>query len=294
MGDEKKTLQERISGFLTDAPEWLTTACVTIGPSVTFYVLGNDGRTWMVILGVLSLLIGLALISLRSKQQKDLREKLSKQQKDLREKLSKQQKDLREEMQSEVAKQIEQDDKAFRWAMNELSGAILKTADGMSDMSEEPLRLQMESVRKLILNMIRQDLGPTDGVRACLFTVNPDRLSLSAWQEDGRTRGKLSDRVFQRGDKTFADSIKGINRFERDTLNTGVHEEYGNGYQTFATWPLLIRGTLYGILTIDAPAAGDITDHDVDMFRTFAAVMSLTFAVEKSAPGIRADTDGAA
>ncbi|MEZ2121853.1 GAF domain-containing protein [Corynebacterium sp. CCM 9203] len=283
MGDEKKTLQERISGFLTDAPEWLTTACVTIGPSVTFYVLGNDGRTWMVILGVLSLFVGLALISLRSKQQKDLREKLSKQQKD-----------LREEMQSEVAKQIEQDDKAFRWAMNELSGAILKTADGMSDMSEEPLRLQMESVRKIILNMIRQDLGPTDGVRACLFTVNPDRSSLSAWQEDGRTRGKLSDRVFRRGDKTFEDSLKGINRFERDTLNTRVHEEYGSGYQTFATWPLLIRGTLYGILTIDAPAAGDITDHDVDMFRTFAAVMSLTFAVEKSAPGIRADTDGAA
>ncbi|MBI8999652.1 GAF domain-containing protein [Corynebacterium sp. CCM 9185] len=283
MGGEKKTPEERISRFLTDAPEWLTTACVTIGSSATFYAFGKGGLAWMVISGALSLIVGLGLIGLRSKQQKA--EDRSR---------SDWEEALREEMQSEVAKQIEQDDKAFRWAMNELSGAILKTADGMSDMSEEPLRLQMESVRKIILNMIRQDLGPTDGVRACLFTVNRDQSSLSAWQEDGRTRGKLSDRVFRRGDKTFEDSLKGINRFERDTLNTRVHEEYGSGYQTFATWPLLISGTLYGILTIDAPAAGDITDHDVDMFRTFAAVMSLTFAVEKSAPGIRADTDGAA
>lgn len=96
----------------------------------------------------------------------------------------------------------------------------------------------------------------------------------------------MSDRKFRPGDPTYENAINKLQRYVPDIAELGAEEKPKRAYRTFATYPVSSDDALYGILTIDAPEPGDITELDVQLLGFFAAILSVTLVVDKDAAKI--------
>jgi len=177
---------------------------------------------------------------------------------------------------------------SYRYLIEEMAMSAFMVAGGMRDMSKQVLVHQMEQAQYAILKTVRNRLGPEQGVRSCMFVVDPEKPDqLKAWINDGRLEPP-STRTFGRDDKTFQLAIAKLDRFVED-IETLEEENFPRPlrYRTFATWPISTDEKLYGILTIDAPEPGNIGERDRALLSYFAAILTVTFAVQKDAHAIQ-------
>jgi len=247
------------------SPEWCTNLLFTLcGVPLAF--LGMTPGSWKTILIVLSigiLLTGIVLSLLRHERENRLKEHES-------DKLE----ELRESLNSDFDEIVEM--------MNLM---VYQVVHGKIQTAPKALSAQMDVVQKSVLTMVGHYLGPRTSVRANLFTPDssqPTVLTAARWGFHGGTTP--SDRTLGPGDPTYDMAMDKLERLVEDTNGLSEFELSRNSsYRTFATYPVSNNEKLFGILTVDAPQPGDLTDFDVKLLGFFAGILALTFEDQKDA-----------
>ncbi|OWY79190.1 hypothetical protein B9C99_24025 [Rhodococcus sp. BUPNP1] len=96
---------------------------------------------------------------------------------------------------------------------------------------------------------------------------------------------KSFERGSARGDKAFKVlEMAGPYRFAADLDQVGQQEEWegsGDGYRTFITAPIRSLEKGFGLLTIDAPRAGDLDDRHGQTIALYASALAVAYAEAK-------------
>jgi len=138
-------------------------------------------------------------------------------------------------------------------------------------------------VRGAMLEMVHQRIGPPKGVRVNLFTVvdiDQPRMEALSVAHAGRVDHK-STRVFTMADESMKIAVENNQgRFVRNVAEINEQVPYG----TFAVMPVSTENKLFGIITVDAPKPGDITQFEASVvLNLFAALFTLTFVRDQEA-----------
>lgn len=118
--------------------------------------------------------------------------------------------------------------------------------------------------RSMIISHVRHLIGPELGTNVNLFVVHEDgeRLIPSDKPCPAMPDG-LSHRVFTKEDETFEKAMAGESRFVESA-------DENLEYETFITAPIAMGSCLYGLLTVDSPKTGDLTEIDTNLMILFA------------------------
>ena len=121
------------------------------------------------------------------------------------------------------------------------------------------------------------------GVRMNLFRLNGDRTQMTPEDFGSTGRSGVSTWVFGLDDETMTATLQGESRFVHNTYaELGQAEASQLEYETFATTPVgAPNGTIWGVLTVDAPKTGDLDRHrDMPLMNVFAGLIAVTYACE--------------
>lgn len=116
--------------------------------------------------------------------------------------------------------------------------------------------------------------------RAVVFVVSDDGESMMPEVQSGRddvpspfVRGTL------RGDRAFANLGRREPLFARNVKKrTKLWAGTGNGYNTFVSMPIADSTGAYGMLTLDAVAAGSLGENEERWVQLVAQVLTIAFA----------------
>lgn len=173
-------------------------------------------------------------------------------------------------------------------AVKDLVHTVIDTLQGTCDAltagDKKSRDKALAAARRAILSTVRRSIGPDTGVRVNFFEVvpgSPPKLEASSYGHEGRHNHR-SARVFTFKDESFKLALQcNTGRFVEDAYSQEL--TCPPSYQTFATMPVSSEKFLYGMLTIDSPKKGDITDFEAkDLLNLFASELALTFSSEDS------------
>ncbi|MDO5077714.1 hypothetical protein [Corynebacterium sp.] len=186
-------------------------------------------------------------------------------------------------------KVLEQERRASQMAalesiVRELTQATQDVGDTLSVKDHTLREIRLNNVRRSILAMVKDRLGPGNGVRVNLFLVtntDPVELRAASWAHDSR-QSQRSNRVFTPADESLRLAMRlNEGRYESDTTEL-KGEEFA--YECFATMPVSSADKLYGLLTVDAPEADDIDHFEATvLLNQFASLLALTFISDAQA-----------
>jgi len=130
--------------------------------------------------------------------------------------------------------------------------------------------------------------------RAVVFVVASDMRAMHVEAHTGRDQ-KPGDfvRGNQRGDKAFKILEEGQPVIVRD-LDSEKRRSWagsGDGYRTFITVPITDETAGYGLITLDAPEAGLLTESDMQLLQLIAGMLSVVFASISNASSPVAGTE---
>lgn len=145
-------------------------------------------------------------------------------------------------------------------------------------------RLRSQSV-PFILNAATEIIGP-DRARACWFALeqsSPRKLVPKACV--GRAGSARSTFVegTRRGDDVLAMIEYDEDRFCPDTDEQpppGWDPPAPHDYKTFVAVPVISGNVAYGMITLDAPAPGDLTRDDARLLRLLAGLLANALAID--------------
>lgn len=156
--------------------------------------------------------------------------------------------------------------------------------------TEDPLerRNLASSARSSILALASADAIGTQnsGVRMNLFRLSPDEQQMTPEDLGSFGRSGVSSRIFTLDDETMLATLSGQSRFIENTYKElGAEEAKQLSYETFATAPVgsigAANGTIWGVLTVDAPKTGDLNKaRDTALMNVFAGLIAVTYACE--------------
>jgi GAF domain-containing protein len=128
-------------------------------------------------------------------------------------------------------------------------------------------------------------IGP-DRTRACWFNLlkhqSPQRLVPADWWGRGTEPTTVFDRANEPGRTVFQLLEHGEARIYKDLDKVqppGWTNGERKGYKTFISVPVLAGKNVYGLLTIDAPAAGDLREENVPLMRLLAGILANALAI---------------
>ena len=109
------------------------------------------------------------------------------------------------------------------------------------------------------------------------------RLEVEDWR--GRRKDQPEDFVDGdggRGEAVFKWLEAGTLKFVPDTREEPDQDWKGSGrgYLTYISAPIRADGTLYGMLTVDAPKPGDLDETDSPMVEMLAGILAVAFAAQ--------------
>lgn len=252
-------------------PEWCTNLLFTLcGLPLAFLGMAPGGWTAIPIgISVALLVIGIVLSLLR-------RERENRLKRHEQDKID----TLRESLENE-----------FYDIVDMMNVMVYQVVHGKMQTAPKALSGQMEVVQKSVLIMVGHFIGPKSGVRANLFT--PDGLQskvLTAARWGFHGANTPSDRTFRPGDRTYDLAMNKLKHVVDDTKDLPESELSRNSpYRTFATYPVGNNDKLFGILTVDAPQPGDLSEFDINLLGFFAGILALTFEDQKDALSIPRD-----
>ncbi len=128
------------------------------------------------------------------------------------------------------------------------------------------------------LTLLKKDV---DRARAVVYALDPSRTSMSPLAHAGRgttpsgfTLGNV------RGDRAIALVTSGGHLFvpDLDAVNNEEWAGSGNDYRTFISAAITNGEYSYGMLTLDAPKAGDLSENDEHTVLLMADLLSIAFA----------------
>lgn len=117
-------------------------------------------------------------------------------------------------------------------------------------------------------------------VRANLFEMEPEGDGFCMRPRLFHGRGQKSQRIFRSGDPTMDKTIAGEYRFVSQ-----VRPDQGLAYETYLTHPITDGSTVYGVLTVDAPRTGDLSEErDINIVRVLATIAATSYAAVVMSP----------
>ncbi|MQA06179.1 MAG: GAF domain-containing protein [Streptosporangiales bacterium] len=145
-------------------------------------------------------------------------------------------------------------------------------------------RLRSQSV-PFILNAATEIIGP-DRARACWFALeesSPRKLApIACVGRAGSARSTFVEGT-RRGDDVLAMIEYDEDRFCSDTDEyppPGWDPTAPHDYKTFVAVPVISGNVAYGMITLDAPAPGDLTRDDARLLRLLAGLLANAFAID--------------
>jgi hypothetical protein len=135
-------------------------------------------------------------------------------------------------------------------------------------------------------------IGPGDlKVRSCYYELEagpPKRLVLN--NQAGRDSTVLTR--FEDSDGRGKAAITMVETNGKETFCVDVgklpppdwKDDGDSSYKTFISLPVVARGTAYGMLTVDAPQPGDLTEHDVSALKTMAELIAVSRTIADKWP----------
>lgn len=147
-------------------------------------------------------------------------------------------------------------------------------------------RNAMNSLRMTILTEMRHSLGANSGVRVNLFTVNADNFTLSV-KAGNVVGGPRSRNTYASGHDTYENAIEGRGRVEDDCTDPekfpDIMDHRGEPrYKSFAAFPVIVPGRLFGIVAVDADQVNAFSDLDDSLLSYYSNLLALTFLFENS------------
>lgn len=247
--------------WLAQLPAWVPAMALVVGPLVASGAWSFDGwksRLASIVIGGLIIIMGGWISHLREQEAKG--NETSRQ-------------DLLDEME-------EQELNNLLYLMDELITAVANTATPVPNNTGQRARdRSLSAARSSLLSQVKTLIGPSKmGVRANLFEiVEADKLTLRA-DTVGSSSQTRSTRTFTLENESVKCALAGKSRIVRDTAALEDECPYG----TFATVPVLIDDQLFGLLTVDSPCSGDISDWDVKLMEFFGFMFAILYALEKT------------
>ncbi|MDP9852416.1 hypothetical protein [Corynebacterium lowii] len=185
-------------------------------------------------------------------------------------------------------------DKTQRDAIESIIKTLTDGTQGIGDalhISDKKERdKQIAAARKAIMSVVRERIGPNEGVRANLFEVHSDdpiELKASPFVHGGR-QNHHSSRRFTLEDESLRIAVESNQgRYEPDTTDfsdtNGKPLEYG----CFAVMPVSTGDKLFRLLTVDSEYPWDIDNfHGKILLNHFASLLCLTYIKDENAKSI--------
>lgn len=138
----------------------------------------------------------------------------------------------------------------------------------------------LRQVAEQAAGALRLLLRDVDRVRAVVYALSPDGRSLThiAYGGRGTTPGPFTAGD-ARGDGALAMVASGDSRFVPDISQAPpAWAGTGRDYATFISAAISTGDYAYGMLTVDAPEAGDLVDTDVEIVLVVAGLLAVAFA----------------
>lgn len=148
---------------------------------------------------------------------------------------------------------------------------------------ESDRRTAVEFLAHQTASSLREAFLSVTGVRVAVFEVSEDQRRMTCTVSRGRgTKPKPFFKGTPRGDKAFdlLTNPEKLHLFVSDIAEAdpGEWEGSGNGYSTFISAPIRTQTHAFGMLTIDAPKAGDLEARDGATVSVFAAALGVAYA----------------
>jgi GAF domain-containing protein len=118
-------------------------------------------------------------------------------------------------------------------------------------------------------------------VRAIVYTLSPNGRSMSCMSYHGRgQKPKDFCAGTDRGDRALEMVRTGQDLFVADINKSdpGEWRGSGQGYNTFISAAITAGGNSFGMITVDAPNAGDLVDTDRQIVLLVADLLAIAFA----------------
>ncbi|BBX93105.1 GAF domain-containing protein [Mycolicibacterium boenickei] len=163
---------------------------------------------------------------------------------------------------------------------------------------EDPAALRNE-IRAIVVRAAADIVGPGLMTRSCYFelvevTAQPAQAAplkqLVLEEQAGRADPVLSE--FTSATPRGADAIKLVMTDGqvrcRDVIKEPLPHWADDGdqtYKTFISVAVVGHGTAYGMLTVDAPKAGDLDKRDVYLLRAMAGLIAVANTIAQVVPG---------
>ncbi|MGW0021627.1 GAF domain-containing protein [Rhodococcus sp. NPDC003382] len=159
-----------------------------------------------------------------------------------------------------------------------LSPLLQKVAETVAETSLPKRREHKSSVLQSVVNaasgMIGQGSAP---VRASVFEYSDTAATkMVAHPTAFVGRRDKSGRVYDKETATLRAALQGDPRFVEDVDNEKLT------YSTYMTHPIIAGGNLYGVLSIDSPKVGDITEDDEYLLQLLSVVAAIPYALEQA------------
>lgn len=175
-----------------------------------------------------------------------------------------------------------------------LEESLSPILEQLADAAPQPAAQRRETAKRLAeracTELAAKAFATIPGVRVCVFVISDDAKQMACAAKAGRNqRPKSFDRGTDRGDKAFEVLNNPLPYlFAADLDNTSAQDEWagsGDGYRTFITAPIRSSDTGFGLLTIDAPKAGDLDDRHGRTIALYAAALAVAYAEATRSPG---------
>jgi hypothetical protein len=160
------------------------------------------------------------------------------------------------------------------------------SARSIADVKGKPMNTRRQFVRgELAIHMVNalsRVYSKVADVRTIIYEMSADQDEMWPVQHAGERRpsGKFTLQD-QRGQDAiqFVLTDKGAKLEEDIKRNTGGNwSGRGDGYRTYIAAPVVSSSGFHGMITIDAPNPGDLTQHDKRVIDLAANILSVGFA----------------
>lgn len=167
-----------------------------------------------------------------------------------------------------------------------LSNAIQPMAEKIGLMPTQDAKARKKTATKvmgLAVFSLKLLLHNVEDIRAVVYIVNDHQdtmeVELNAGRRETPSPFKLGDGG--RGDAAFKMITSGgeaLFVFDVDSGPTAGWKGSGSGYSTFISAPIRAGGRAYGMLAVDAPNPGDLSENDKPIVVVLATLLAIALA----------------
>lgn len=173
----------------------------------------------------------------------------------------------------------------LRVAMKDALQPVAELTAAMTELPQPERMAHKQQIAQQAVGSLCLLLKDVNRLRAVVYEITDKGLECLAYQGRG-THPKMFKMGSERGDKALKMVDEGGQIFASnlDTDELGpAYQGSGADYKTFISVAISTQRHSYGMVTVDAPSAGDLVDTDAQIVMFMADLLAIAFAVANDA-----------